>query len=226
MEYTLSKLMGGVANGKDVPSDWDGISEWVEPGTGAKSIYEKRHFYYGGDRFDVWVAADVPEPDFLAIMWWHREMYRGDLVAAQKSLLHESISAATNYSNVILVVGYAGLFALLAQFSGTGSGKFTPATSFFAAIFLALSAMLFVGWEIFGMTLRSYANIKIAQSLNQPSQFEARIKAYRERMETFARRFVPYWVAVLAGAVIFAVISFGIMLSAMLHGAWQALLHC
>lgn len=81
------------------------------------------------DRFNVWVAVDIPEPDFQAIMQWHRETYRGDLVSAQKSLLHESISAATNYSNVIMVVGYAGMFTLWTQLSGSDVGKFTPLTS-------------------------------------------------------------------------------------------------
>lgn len=47
MDYTLNKLMGGVANGKDVPGDWELISVWEEPGTEIRSAYERRQFYHG-----------------------------------------------------------------------------------------------------------------------------------------------------------------------------------
>lgn len=223
MDYTLSRLLGGVANGKDVPADWELISEWVEPGTEATSIYGKRHFYDGGDRFNVWVAVDVPEPDFQAIMRWHREMYRGDLVAAQKDVLHESMAAATNYTNVIMVAGYAALFALWVQMSGTGSGKFTPLTSFAAAICMSVSVLAFIGWEIFGMTVRSTVNNRIAQALNDAPRFEEHMRSYRERMATLARRFQHAWIVVVSVAAGFALLAFSIMLSGLLHGAWLAL---
>jgi hypothetical protein len=224
-EFTLTKLLGGIANGHDVPGDWSLISEWEEPGTGNKTIYDKRSFFMGGDVFIVWVAFDIPEPEFQAIMRWHREMYRGDLVSAQKSLLHETISAAMNYSNVIMVVGYAGLFALWAQMTGQGVGKFTPLTSFFIALCLCLSVLAFLSCELFGMIVRSYVNIKIAQSVNDPSQFEARIKNHRDQMEQFTRRFLPSWVAVSSIAVAFAFAAFATILSALVHGAWLALHH-
>jgi len=222
VDYTVSKLLGGIANGMDVPGDWELISEWEEPGTGAKSIYDKRHFYDGGDRYTVWVAVDVPDPDFRAIMRWHRELYRGDLVGAQKSLLQESIAAATNYSNVIMVVGYASLFTLLVQMSGSEVGKFTPLTSLAAAICLSVSVLAFLGWELFGMVIRSYVNIRLAQAVNDPGQFEARIQNHREQMETLTRRFLPAWIVVIAVAVAFAIAAFVIMLSGMLHAAWHA----
>jgi hypothetical protein len=223
MDYTLTRLLGGIANGKDVPGDWEVISEWEEPGTGQKSVYEKRHFYDGGDRLNVWVAVDVPEPDFQAIMRWHREMYRGDLVAAQKDMLHESMAAATNYTNVIMVAGYAALFALWAQMSGQGVGKFTPATSFAAAICMSLSVLAFIGWEVFGMTLRSTVNLSIAKAVNDPSRFEEHMRSYREHMGSIARRFQHAWIIVVSVAAGFALLAFAIMLSGLLHGAWLAL---
>lgn len=223
MDYTLSKLMGGIANGKDVPGDWELVSAWVEPGTGTKSVYEKRHFYQGSDRFNVWVAVEVPEPDFLAIMHWHREMYRGDLVSAQKDVLRESMAAAASYTNVIMVAGYAALFALWAQMSGDGPGKFTHWTSFVAAIFLSLSVLAFVGWEIFGMIVRSKINIALARAVNNPHEFESNIRDHKEKMESLMRYLQPAWAVVISLATGGALIAFGIMLSALLHGAWLAL---
>lgn len=222
MQYTLARLLGGVANGKDVPGDWELISEWEEPGTELKSVYEKRHFYDGGDRFDVWVAVDVPEPDFQAVMRWHREMYRGDLVTAQKDMLKESMASAMSYTNIIMVAGYAALFALWTQMSGIGFGKFTPLTSLAAAIFLCLSVLAFIGWELFGMIVRSSVNLAIAKAVNDPSQFQARIAAHQETMAAFARKFQPIWVVVMFVAVGFALLAFITMLSALLHGAWLA----
>lgn len=223
MDYTLTRLLGGIANGKDVPGDWQLISEWEEPGTGLKSIYEKRHFYDGGDRFNVWVEVNVPEPDFQAIMRWHREMYRGDLVAAKKDMLQESMSAATNYTNVIMVAGYAALFALWAQMSGQGVGKFTPLTSMTAAISLSLSVLAFIGWEIFGMILRSRVNLNIVRAINDPPRFEEHMRSYRERIGRFARKFQYAWITVVSIAAGFALLAFGIMLSGLLHGAWLAM---
>lgn len=223
MDYTLTRLLGGIANGKDVPGDWELISEWDEPGTERKSIYEKRHFYHGGDRFTVWVAVEVPEPDFQAIMQWHREMYRGDLVAAQKDMLQESMSAATSYTNVIMVAGYAALFALWAQMSGHEVGKFTPLTSLAAAVCMSLSVLAFIGWEIFGMTLRSTVNISIAKAVNDPPRFEEHMRGYRERMQGIARKFHSAWIIVVSIAAGFALLAFGIMLSGLLHGAWHAI---
>lgn len=218
MDYTINKLLGGVANGKDVPVDWQSIAEWEEVGTGRKSIYEVRHFYHGDDRFDVWVAADVPEQDFQAVLWWHREMYRGDLVGAQKELLHESIQAAASYTNVIMVAGYAALFTLWVQMSGDGAGKFTPATSFFAAISLFISVLAFVAWEVFSMFLRSYINLEIAKAVNDPQNFEAHIINHREKMADLGRKLQPVWLVVLAVSVLFGLASFGVMMSALFHG--------
>jgi hypothetical protein len=220
MDYTLKKLMGGIANGKDVPGDWELISEWVVPGTEEKSIYEKRSFYQGADRFIVWVDVTVSEVAFLTVMQWHREMYRGDLVAAQKDMLRESIAAANNYNNVIMLVGYAALFTIWSQMTGDAVGKFTHATTFWAAIFLSVSVLAFVSWEIFGMIFRGTINVAIAKAVNDPATFEANMMARREKLAAFGRRFMPVWLATVAVAVVSAAVAFVIMLSALLHGAW------
>ena len=220
MDYTLTKLMGGVANGKDVPGDWELISEWVVPGTDEKSIYEKRSFYQGADRFIVWVEVTVPEHAFLAIMQWHREMYRGDLVAAQKDMLQESTAAAVNYNNVIMLVGYAALFTIWSQMTGNAVGKFTPATTFWAAIFLCVSVLVFVSWEIFGMIFRGTMNVGIAKDVNDPVTFEAKMMARRENLAAFGRRFMGVWLTTVTVAVVSAAVAFTIMLFALLHGAW------
>lgn len=225
MEYTLKKMLSGVANGKDVPGDWEVWGTWVVPGTNNASTYEKRSFVHGGDLFYVWVAVEVPEEAFQTVMFWQREMYRGDLVSAQKSLLNESVNAATNYANVLMVVVYAGLFALLTQMTGEGPGKFTPLTSFSVAICLGLSVFAFFIWEVFGITLRMFTNAELAQSVKDPSQFEKRVNAYRDRFASLVLRFLLPSHIVFGTAVFFAAATFLVMLSALINGAWLTYIH-
>lgn len=219
MDYTLIKLLGGVANGKDVPGDWESISVWAEPGTERRSLYDKRHFFHGNDRYTVWVDTEVPEPAFLDVMFWHREMYRGDIVAIQKDVLRESISTATNYTNIIMVVGYAALAGLLTN----GKDVFTPLTFFLATIFLALSVLIFVAWEIYGMTVRSRSGIAMAQAVNDAATFEERIRAHQEAMAKTMRNLLPLWATNIALAAGFGLASFLTMLSAYVHAAWNAI---
>ncbi len=219
MDYTLGRLLGGVANGLDAPSYWDTIAEWEERGTGRKTIYEKRYFFHRGDKFTVWVATGIPEPDFQAIMQWHREMYRGDFVAIQKEVLKESIAAATSYTNVILAVGYAAMAALLSA----GKPTFTPVTYFSATIFLSISVFAFVAWEVYGMIVRSRSNIALAQAVNDPETFETRMSRHQEEMAGTMRRLQPLWVLNVGVAAGCGIVSFAIMVFAYIHAAWMAL---
>jgi hypothetical protein len=215
-EFYLRKMLGGVANGEDASSDWSGISEWVAPGTTHKSVYQQRSFYSGADRFIVWVEVSIPEAGFQMIMTWHREMYRGDLVSAQKELLKESMAAAGNYANVIMVAGYAALFTFWSQ----SRDFFTPMTSFSAAIALAVSVLAFVGWEVFGMIVRARINIGISKAVGNPARFEQLMLSVSEDTARTTRTLYPAWLTAIAVAVGFGLVCFGILLSGFIHAAW------
>jgi hypothetical protein len=148
-------------------------------------------------------------------MFWHRETYRGDIVAAQKELLRESISFAMNYTNVIMVVGYAALLALFTQ----GKGIFTPMTYFAAIICTSISVMFFIAWEIFGMVIRSKVNIKMANAVKDEFAFVEKVRAHQDTMASMMRFFQPAWIVTVAIAVGFGFVAFFIMLSAYVHAA-------
>lgn len=222
MEYTLKTLLGGIANGLDAPKEWNSLSEWCEPGTENTSMYELRSFFLGDDKFSVWTEVSIPERAFQSIMRWHREVYRGDLVDAQKDLLHESFKAAANYTNVMLVAGYAALFAFWVQMRGSDVGQFTPLTSLAAAIFMALSLAAFLSNEVFGMFMRMRSMLSIAQIVDDPSNFFERVRTFQESTATIARRFGTFWTCVVSFAIANALIAAVIMISALLHGAWLA----
>lgn len=215
-DLIVKKLLGGLGNGLDAPTDWEGPWVWTDRETGDTSTYTTRVFFHNSDRFTIWVDKGVPEGVFREILFWHREMYRGDLVDAQKSLLHESMTAAQNYTNVIMVVGYAALFTFWTQFRS----EFAAGTSFAIVIFLALSTLSFVGWELFGMITRSRINIQIAKAVDEPDQYERHLRTYHDFRATLMRKFQKLWVATMAAAMGFAILAFGIMMCAMLHGAW------
>lgn len=219
-EYFLGKLLDGVGNGLDVPESW-GKGEEHEyrlPGTDQVGVYEQRQYFEASDVYYVWVNKETPAGAFFSVMFWHRELYRGSLVETQKDLLHHSMSAAQSYTNVVMVVGYAALFTLWSQ----TKADFTVGTSLAAGVFLALSVLAFVGWEIFGMVIRSKSNIAVAKAVADPFQFELRMKMYRDNQSTFMRKFVPVWTAVMSFAVATALAAFAILLSGLLHGVWLA----
>ncbi|NJC50287.1 UNVERIFIED_ORG: hypothetical protein GGR78_003593 [Xanthomonas campestris] len=215
-EIFSKKLFGGLGNGHDVPSDWEGRETWRPPGESFFTVYEQRAFWHGGDRIVVWTDIDMPEPMFKMAQWWHREMYRGDLVEAQRTLLRESMAAAASYTNVIMVAGYAALFAFWSQ----GKEWLTKATLLSSGVAIALSVFMFVGWEVFGMVIRSVANLSIAEAIRNPAEFERRMGVHRDKVGGFTERFRYVWVGVMLITVLSAAAGFLILLSGFVHGLY------
>ncbi|QDS15163.1 hypothetical protein [Xanthomonas arboricola] len=213
-EYTAKKLLGGIANGHDLPVEWQGREIWKSPGHDIFSTYEPRSFWHGTDKITVWVEVNLPQAAFNDILWWHREMYRGDLLDSQRSLLRESMAAAASYTNIIMVVGYAALIAFWTQ----GKDWFTKPTLLASGIAIALSIFLFVVWEVFSMLYRSLINYSIAQAVNSPGLFEERIAKHRERVEKFVDGSRNGWFIVAGLALLSAFSGFSIIFSGFVHG--------
>lgn len=220
-EYTLFKLLGGIGNGENVPSDWNGsdIAEYIRPGTDTKSVYERRAYYDAPDTYYVWTDAVLNEEPFNAIMHWHRATFRVVELQAQKDLIREANQSAERYTSVIMVVGYAGLFTIWAQ----QKTEFTPATSFAAGILLSLSLLAFIAWEIYGMVIRSRSGFAMAKAVEDPELFHQRMREHREKTAEGMNGSQKLWVWNVGIAAGFALASFGVMFSAMLHGAWMGL---
>lgn len=220
-DFLVRKLLGGPGNGQAVPGDWqDGIQDWIDYDATERHQYGKRVFFHGQDKFTVWVSPLVEQGQFYAIMYWHREMYRGDLVDAQKSLMHETMKSSMNYANVIMLAGYAALFTLWSQ----SRTDLTPATSLAAGIFLAVSVLSFVGFEVFGMMQRAKFMMSIGKAVSDPDRFEERMRAVQDDQQNLLRRLAPIWKFALTVAVTFALAAFVILLAAMMHGAWLSFL--
>lgn len=219
MEIDVPKLLGGVANGQDVPPDWTMVSEWVVPGTEAKSLYEKRAFIHGADRFLVWTDMSLSEDAFQALIFWHRETHRSELLSSQREFLREGMAAAKSYNQVITAIGFAGLFAIWTQMKV----EFTPLTSFAAVLMISIALVCFVGWEIFGMVVRTRANLSVAAALSgEDANAMTMLAEHRRKMHGFIERYGKASQVVIAVAVVAGAAAGLVMLSAIVHGAWLA----
>lgn len=217
-EIVYLKLLDGVGHGMDVPQSWQSGEEYEYslPGDTKVSTYTRRKYYKGDDVYYVWVDYDLPDKAFWTMMFWHTEVLLGGLVEAQKELLDTSMKAAQSYTNVIMVVGYAALFTLWTQ----TKSDVTAGTSFWAAIFMCISVMAFVAWEIVGMVMRSMVHIRMAHVVADVNEYAQRVRVAIAQQQDFARRMFKPWVALVSIAGSCGLIAFGIMLVAMMHGAW------
>lgn len=217
-ETVYLKMMGGVGHGMDVAQTWHSGEEYEfsVPGNPKVSTYTRRKYYKGDDVYYVWVDYDLPDALFFDIMFWHTEMFLGSQVEAQKQILDTSMKAARDYTNVIMVVGYAALFTLWTQ----TRSDVTPATSFWAAIFMCVSVMGFIAWEVFGMVVRSMVNIRMARVVAEIDEYAARIRESTQQQQEFNRRMFKPWVALISVTGACGLIAFLIMLVALMHGAW------
>lgn len=217
-ELWLKKILGGPANGQDVPSDWETIATWERAGT-QSYVYEERSYRVGKNLYHVWVPFNVADSEIQAVIDWHAETFRQNSLADQKELLQKMMESAAQYTQVVMVVAYAALIAFLTTFRQ----EFTAATAFAAAVTLSVSLLAFIGWEVFGMVMRGISAIRIAQAVENPWQHAEKMDRYRADMARFAVKFRAAWILAMGLAVAAALTSFAIMGSAMLHGSYLEL---
>jgi len=214
-ERRISRLFGGLGHGEPVPSYWEEIAKWTRAGVDGETIYEERSYKFGDHTYFIWTEASVFDTVSRDIVYWFSRSMDQVSIDKQQELLNTSMDAASRYTNVIMLVGYAALFTLWAELRSS----FTPITELSSAFFLATSVALFVGLEVMGMLVRSSRLQEIAKALNDPENYERRLAEYRSRTADLAKRLVPgqklaTWIAI--GCAVAALL---ILMSAILHGA-------
>lgn len=214
MEVRLKYLIGGPAHGEVAPGYWQDIGEWLRPGQQDRVFYHERCYAYGADRYTVWVHMPLPDDDAAGLVYWHHVVMQGSLLAAQKELLSQTNEHAKVYTGVIMAGGYAGLFTLIAQLKD----QLTSATLFAAAGLLAISVMLFVGWEVAGMIVRGLISFGTAKAVSDPAGFAQSIEDHRERTAALMRKMQIPWYIVSGTAIAAATACFIILISAMIDG--------
>lgn len=136
----------------------------------------------------------------------------------QKEMLADTFSQARSYTNVILVAGYAGIFALWNAITK----ELTPATNLGVGLLVAISISTFVGWEIFGLAQRFAAMSSMRRSLDNPARAAAEIEKYKGRAVLALRFLERYWHKVIWLALGTAGLAMFMLLSGMCHALWLA----
>lgn len=215
MTRTITKLFGGLGHGEAVPAYFgDDLGEWERVGVG-KSIYERRQYDFGGDRFAAWVEVSVDNSLSREVVFWFTRALLDVSIEKQREVLHISMEATGRYANIINLAGYAGLFAVWTQLC---SG-FTPVTNLGVALLLILSISCYVGLEVLGMVIRSFSAQRIAKAVAGPSEdFESAMDAHRDLISLAASRIGPTQNVVMFVALGSAVAAFGVLASAVIHG--------
>ena len=84
----------------------------------------------------------------------------------QKEALVEIFTQAKAYTNVVMVTGCAGMFALWTS----QAARMTAATSMGVGLLLAISVSAFVTWELYGMTQRYISLSALRKSIDSPKR--------------------------------------------------------
>ncbi len=143
-------------------------------------------------------------------------MKNREMLEAQKELLAHTFSQAQSYTNLIIVAGYAGFFAIWTQMAS----EMAPATKFWSGFLISLSVAGFIAWEVYGMILRSKAMLGIARAVSDPERYEELILEHRARQHDKAIQVGRTWLIALpfiAGTALFALL---IILSFFIHSLW------
>ncbi|MBO9903380.1 hypothetical protein J7435_15850 [Xanthomonas phaseoli pv. dieffenbachiae] len=170
----INRLLGGAGHAEKVPGDWeDGFETWQKNGVDA-TRYARREYNVRGHEVTVWVDEALKAEDARAIIEWWTVCFDERAFAAQKELLKEGMSTAGQYTNVIMLAGYAALFAIWSQMKD----RFTDNTMLAAAILMIVSLSFFVGWELYGMTIRLRNLLGMAKSVADLKSFPKRMLAH------------------------------------------------
>lgn len=138
--------------------------------------------------------------------------------AEQKEFLEKAMTQAQAYTNLIMLAGYAGLFALWQ----VAKEHLTPLSAYMAGILLIISLAVFIAMEIYGMYLRSKDLFRTARAVDDPESYIANVARHREDAANRAVRLAqlhPYgfFTSIVSGGGAALII-----LLAFCHGLWIA----
>ena len=143
-------------------------------------------------------------------------MVNREILEAQKELLAYTFSQVQAYTNVILVAGYAGFFAIW----NFVKPDLTKATVFWSGLLISLSLAGFIAWEVYNMFFRSRSILGISRAVNETEKFDQLMlnhtKTEQERLITYGR----VWIIQLSFVVITGFGAIVILISAFIHGLW------
>lgn len=140
-----------------------------------------------------------------------------DLLNAQKELTAHTFSQAQAYTNLVLVAGYAGFFAIW-SFIKTDMSR---AQIFWSGLLITLSLTTFMVWEIYASFCRSKSLLGLARAVNDPENFLAHLHSHKADEQNRVIRHGRAWAVAFAFTVLTGFSAIGILLWAFVCGLWK-----
>ena len=148
-----------------------------------------------------------------------------ELLNAQKELTAHNFSQAQAYSNVILLAGYGGFFAVWSFMKP----EFTKLEVFLSGFLIALSLVAFMVWEIYACFYRSRSNISLSKAVTKavknPSDFHQLLSQHNDAEHTRIIRFGRVWAIFFGFSIVTGFSAIFIILWAFMKGLWRLYWH-
>ncbi|MDI1273750.1 hypothetical protein [Polaromonas sp.] len=136
---------------------------------------------------------------------------------AQKELISHAYGQARAYTNLILVAGYAGFFAIWSFLKP----ELTKPEIFWSAILVSVSLAAFVFWEVYQGYFQSRQLLGLVKAVKNPDQFAALIEAHklaaRDQYIVYAR----VWSVVFFFSVVSGLAGVLVLLFAFVRSLWS-----
>lgn len=136
-----------------------------------------------------------------------------DFFKHQKEMLADLFSQAQAYTNLVIVTGYAGAFAIWNFISN----KLTPATGLGVGLLLCVSLATYIAWEIYTMVQKHIALATLRKSVDDFGRYAAEVKGHKDRSQLLLRRLERYWPITMVVAVGSAALAVMMLISAFCH---------
>ncbi|NTV05451.1 MAG: hypothetical protein HGA59_02950 [Chlorobiaceae bacterium] len=140
-----------------------------------------------------------------------------ELLNAQKELAAHTFDKAQAYTNVVLLAGYAGFFAIWSFIRP----DITNEQVFWSGLLIALSLTAYMLWEIYGSFYRSRSLLCLAKAVNNPDKFHELLEQHKLDEQARIIFLGQIWVVVFGFTVLTGFSAIGILLWAFVSTLWK-----
>ncbi|MEW8254820.1 MAG: hypothetical protein AB2747_10730 [Candidatus Thiodiazotropha taylori] len=137
-----------------------------------------------------------------------------EFIEKQKEVVASSYEHAKQYSNIIILGGYAGLFAIW-NFTREDLEKWQVLS---VGLCTLVSLFIYIVFELYGSWLRSTQVSNQMKELNQAEQLNKFPEAYGKSELARAQKYMALWPYFFFGAIAFALVAALILIYSFISG--------
>ncbi len=125
----------------------------------------------------------------------------------QKEFLENAYNRAMAYTNLIMIGGYAGFFALW----GLTKEYLSKGQVFWSALLILISIVFFMSFEIYKMIHNGIVFQSLQKVIKDPEQFHTQIEIHNKKTTELAVRLGRIWIPVLIVAIGTGLGAYGVL---------------